>query len=99
MACPQATCRPYSPGTLTGPTGTTWPATAGGAPPTRNQLPNSAATLALPLPLCRLLLTLGSGQPGHGGALAQSAVAGLPPSSPEGGGTRERRPKARRPGP
>lgn len=47
MARPRAPCSFHSPGTLTGPIGMTGPDIPGRAPPTRNQQPNSAATIAL----------------------------------------------------
>ena len=76
----------HSPGTLTGPTGMTGPDTPGRAPPTRNQQPNNAATIAPPPRLCRLLCGPGGGERGQRGALAQCAVAGPAPPNPTEGG-------------
>lgn len=96
MASPRAPGRPHSPGTLTGRTEMTGPATAERAPPTRNQQPNSAATMALPPRLCRRRRALGGRERGHRGALAQSArLLALVGVGVEGWG---RCPKVRRPG-
>ena len=54
---PRATCWPHSPGTLTGPTGMTGPATAGRALLGCNQRSNGAARLALLPPLWAAAVT------------------------------------------
>lgn len=93
---PRATCWPHSPGTLTGPTGMTGPATVGRALLGCNQRSNGAATLALLPPLCGPLRSLGGGEPQCACAVRGLSLA---PGSQVGRDTGERHPKAQRPGP